>query len=365
VSVESSFRVPNEIDQLRFDVRGIDTGAEFFGTFPLSLPFPHALRLAPAGSTSEGVQIIVSGLFNRDTKVRRVVTDRFVSGEVRSVRVFLDPLCLDVICGEGVDCRDGECVVVTPDGGLDGPDATDATVDVATETMDGSDSASSDALFEGDCHGGVMIGTCTCTSGQRTCVHEDAFATADSLSTYVGTGTGSCAPQVSGGALRMGCAADGYSTATITGLTVSPTGTLHLEYDLTTSSWGDEDPLLGVFLSGTLGSYYLTLSGHVVTGCSRGRGRTCLLIVAYPTGVAWPAGEQLRTSTAGPGSGVTYRIVVDVTPADVALIPSASGAPLDSLAASDSRFRDLAVSLVCSEAECVIDNLRVVSTDPI
>jgi len=118
VEVDAPDLPAGTLDQLRFQVDG--PGGRMADTtldLPPSWPQTLAVRPGGAGSSAE-VTIRVTGLKAGAARIRRVVTARFGSGEVR-VRVTLSPACLDHLCADPfTDCVADSCAD-TSDGGVD------------------------------------------------------------------------------------------------------------------------------------------------------------------------------------------------------------------------------------------------------
>ena len=132
IEVRSELIVPDRVDQLRFEITGMETGSLFAATLRLSRSWPYALRLRPSSRDDEAVQISVTGLRRNAADgsstvvVRAVTVDRFVSGDVRVVAIELDASCEGVSCYPGVpDAGVGNDAVDSPTDGFDGFDGSD------------------------------------------------------------------------------------------------------------------------------------------------------------------------------------------------------------------------------------------------
>ncbi len=115
----TELRAPEDVDTLRFLV---DTGAghRLDRTYRIDGDWPHSLAVLPATSDEAVVTVIVEGIRGGRPVIRRVARTAFVSGSQRIVEVTLSRDCLNVICGEEVDCVAGRCVGMPSDAGVDG-----------------------------------------------------------------------------------------------------------------------------------------------------------------------------------------------------------------------------------------------------
>ena len=146
VEVSSTLRVPDEVDELEFQITGESTRASFRGSYSIATSWPHRLRVRPQRDDGEAVTIAV--LANKRSPagpifvVRGDARDRFAAGTTRVVHVSLDAACRGVSCSPGFRCDNGVCVEIAPDGGL--PDAG------------GPDGEVSDGQVDGEAPDGVM-----------------------------------------------------------------------------------------------------------------------------------------------------------------------------------------------------------------
>lgn len=145
--------VPADVDALHF-VAVSDGGRRLDETYALGGTWPHSLSILPASGDSSRVTITVTGMHQGVARVRRVVPTAFDRGTTRRVIVTLTRDCVDVVCGEGIDCVSGMCVGQPPlDGGVDaGMDAgsSDAGLDGGMLPEDaGADGGPRDAGTDG------------------------------------------------------------------------------------------------------------------------------------------------------------------------------------------------------------------------
>ncbi len=162
--------VPADVDALRFTVTS-DGGHHVDQTFGIDGTWPQTLSVLPAGPEDTSVVLSVTGLRENQPRVRRVVSVAFERGTTRHVSVVLTRDCLDVMCGEGVDCAGGMCAGQPMlDGGVDGggtvtPDAghSDAGIDASTSPDAGA--ADGGAADGGAADGGVDGGVLTPDAG--------------------------------------------------------------------------------------------------------------------------------------------------------------------------------------------------------
>ena len=109
--------------------------------------FPQTLVVRPEASGMSGtVTFTVQGMNDGSIVLQRVVRSPFRTGQVTDVEVELNSDCLNVMCGEGIDCVRGMCEMVAmndagmPDAAM-GPDAghdagTDAFMNMPDSGMD-------------------------------------------------------------------------------------------------------------------------------------------------------------------------------------------------------------------------------------
>jgi hypothetical protein len=138
VHVTSELESPTEVDELHFAASS-PRGAMVEQSFALDGPFPHSLTIVPpADERSATITIMVMGTRAGALVVRRYVTERFEPGTTRRVEVDLPASCRGVECGEGIDCRAGECVAPGLDGGVRDAGSVDGGIADAGELDDAS-----------------------------------------------------------------------------------------------------------------------------------------------------------------------------------------------------------------------------------
>ncbi len=136
IEITSSLTVPDEVDRLELTVVGDESGAMLDRSFALDGEWPQSVTVLPASDPNEAVTIRVRALLGDDPGgrvVERTVSDRFVEGQHRTVRVELSRECMFVECADGYTCEDGNCVSVVPDDGGVMDAATDAPGDAAAD----------------------------------------------------------------------------------------------------------------------------------------------------------------------------------------------------------------------------------------
>lgn len=137
--IRSNLSVPVEMDGVIIQMQS-STGA----TGPVRIlelasnSFPQTLVVRPEqGGMSGTVTFTVQGLNDSAIVIQRVVRAPFRTGQVTDVEVELNSECLNVMCGDGVDCVRGMCEMIStrdagmPDTGTEQPD-TGRQVDAFT-----------------------------------------------------------------------------------------------------------------------------------------------------------------------------------------------------------------------------------------
>jgi hypothetical protein len=109
--IRSNLAVPSEMDGVIIQMRS-STGA----TAPVRIleltsnSFPQTLVVRPEASGMSGtVTFTVQGMNDGSIVLQRVVRSPFRTGQVTDVEVELNSDCLNVMCGDGVDCVRGMC----------------------------------------------------------------------------------------------------------------------------------------------------------------------------------------------------------------------------------------------------------------
>jgi len=127
IQIESDLAVPDAVDQLELEAEGFASGQLLNRRFVIESAFPHSFAARPGDNNAEEVTITVtarkrtsSSMTVGDFVAERTVVARFVSGEVRTVRVVLEAACVGIMCPPGQSCVGGMCTSVLPDGGMDG-----------------------------------------------------------------------------------------------------------------------------------------------------------------------------------------------------------------------------------------------------
>ena len=128
--IRSNLSVPVEMDGVIIQMQS-STGA----TGPVRIlelasnSFPQTLVVRPEqGGMSGTVTFTVQGLNDSAIVIQRVVRAPFRTGQVTDVEVELNSECLNVMCGDGVDCVRGMCEMIStrdagmPDTGTEQPD---------------------------------------------------------------------------------------------------------------------------------------------------------------------------------------------------------------------------------------------------
>lgn len=134
--IRSNLSVPVEMDGVIIQMQS-STGA----TGPVRIlelasnSFPQTLVVRPEqGGMSGTVTFTVQGLNDSAIVIQRVVRAPFRTGQVTDVEVELNSECLNVMCGDGVDCVRGMCEMIsTRDAGMpdSGPVRPDSGVDAS------------------------------------------------------------------------------------------------------------------------------------------------------------------------------------------------------------------------------------------
>jgi hypothetical protein len=130
VSVSSEdYEIPADIDRLDISVRGETTGMTIDRSFPLSAPWPHSLAVRPGMVESNMVRITVTAFHADEFVTRRVIYRAFTAGFEEVVEVPLQASCRNVMCTEGNDCQNGNCVGEMRDAGPPPDSGLDANID--------------------------------------------------------------------------------------------------------------------------------------------------------------------------------------------------------------------------------------------
>ena len=130
ISVSSEdYDIPADIDRLDISVRGETTGMTIDRSFPLSAPWPHSLAVRPGMVEPNMVRIPITAFHADEFVTRRVVYRAFTAGFEEVVEVPLQAACRNVMCTEGNDCQNGNCVGEMRDAGPPPDSGADADLD--------------------------------------------------------------------------------------------------------------------------------------------------------------------------------------------------------------------------------------------
>jgi len=170
--------IPSDIDSLTVEVR-TEFGVMFREDYPVRSTWPHSLAVVPPPMEAVGdVRIDVTGNLGGVAVTRRVATTSWISGGTRRVTVVLTRSCLNVLCGDGMDCVNGRCCLgaacMEPDAGfdagmvdggdfdtgaldtgMDAPGDLDADLDAPMSIDDGGIDAARDAGMDAGTDAGV------------------------------------------------------------------------------------------------------------------------------------------------------------------------------------------------------------------
>jgi hypothetical protein len=135
--------IPSDIDSLTIEVR-TEFGVMFREDYPVRSTWPHSLAVVPPAMEAVGdVRIDVTGSLGGVPVTRRVATTTWISGGTRRVTVVLTRSCLNVLCGDGLDCVNGRCCLgaacMEPDAGFDAGMFDGGTFDVGIDAPSGLD----------------------------------------------------------------------------------------------------------------------------------------------------------------------------------------------------------------------------------
>jgi hypothetical protein len=138
-------RVPDDVDQLRFDVTSTG-GPMAGGTYPITRPWPHTLAVRPAmGRENDIVTVLVTGFKGGVEVARGTNMAPFVRGETVIVEVRL------------TRCAPGTCPPPPGDGGVDM--GLDLGLDMGEPVDGGVDLGDVDAGMDAGTDLGVDLGT--------------------------------------------------------------------------------------------------------------------------------------------------------------------------------------------------------------
>ncbi len=165
--------IPSDIDSLTIEVR-TQFGVMFREDYPVRTTWPHSLAVVPPPLEASGdVRIDVTGNLAGVPVTRRVASTSWIAGGTRRVTVVLTRSCLNVLCGDGLDCVNGRCCLGAAcsdadagvdagmiDGGAlpDVPGGFDAGIDAPMSMDDGGLDAGIDAGFDGGRDAGMDAG---------------------------------------------------------------------------------------------------------------------------------------------------------------------------------------------------------------
>jgi len=183
VEVTSALTVPDDIDELGFEIVGEDSAQMAAVRRAIDSPWPHSLSVRHGARDDEGVRITVTGYLSGVSVASRTEMSAFVPGESRVVRVVLGDADMDggldggldggdggrgdAGCGAAVECDDG--VACTLDSCVDGTcvNAPDDRLCADGTTCDpGTGCPPRTCAADDDCDDGLVC------NGTETCVTE-------------------------------------------------------------------------------------------------------------------------------------------------------------------------------------------------
>ena len=166
LEIQSELAVPDDLDQLRFEVLSdaLVQLREVTVDLPGGWPQTFAIR---AGDYSGPILVRVFGLRERSVRLRRVVPLMFTPGAQERITIELSAGCVNVEClGELDDCIAGRCV--TPSSRDAGGGVRDAQVDGRVVDAGLADSGFRDASRDGRVPDAMLDGSLDATSDSTT-----------------------------------------------------------------------------------------------------------------------------------------------------------------------------------------------------
>ena len=331
----------------------LDTGE--WNTLELGL---HAAGLTgtAAGDPDQHLPLNPTGLGACATPVVRGNTDSWSPGEIHFQIDWMHTYprtagTTATVCTDGAPLPLGS---PTDDADGDGVADADDCAPLDPTAFPGADELCNGA--DEDCDGLVDVG----------CHFETDFSDPELASTFgFGDLVGGCgSPSSASGALTWSCPnnkglsmyryfphADGHA--------------IHIEVDITTSSWGDVGPRVGVQLLpevygpgdgfGSKLGYQFLISDPV----DATQGGACPSDKCPSINKDGGGGSQLAVSASKIAPGVTYHLAITMDAAGITFLVSQGGSTVAILESTDTTYRSGFIGLFCAEATCAFDNLQV------